>query len=126
MLKPESNQESGFVMSIEKTLKEYKRIIISLPNVTDVGIERKDGNERILVFVTKKIPPSKLEAWAIIPKKIEVYATEVRTERRKTVRKGQDDREGINADPDSPAEVLSRMQLYFLCRNLTPTASVKE
>ena len=70
-------------MTIENVLKKYEGAIIGLPNVTAVGIEKREGKDRILVFVTEKIPESRLEKSAIIPKKIETFETVVQKERRK-------------------------------------------
>jgi hypothetical protein len=105
--------ESDLVMKVENALKEYKRTIVGLPNVTGVGVGKKNGEDSIIVFVAKKIPESQLDRWAVIPKKIGAFATDVRLERRKSVRERQCAPEVVNVDSDLPAEILSRMQLYF-------------
>jgi hypothetical protein len=105
-------------MDIETVLREYERTIVGLPNVTGVGIGKKDGKESIVVFVTEKIPETKLDKWAIIPKKIGTFATDVHRERRKNVRERQGPRDVAGIDPDFPTEILSRMQLFL--QRVTP------
>jgi hypothetical protein len=67
-------------MSIEDVLKKHEKKLLSLPNVTGTGIGMKEEKKAIIVFVTEKIPESQLKTNEIIPKEIEGYVTDVKTE----------------------------------------------
>jgi hypothetical protein len=69
-------------MNIETALREHDSALRRLPNVTGVGIGEKNGKAVILVFVTQKLPESKLAPVAVIPRAIEGYETDVRVELR--------------------------------------------
>jgi hypothetical protein len=104
-------------MKIENIIKEYERVIISLPNVTSIGIGEKNGKESILVYVTKKIPESQLDKSAIIPKIIEGIETDVIHDRRKLNRTEEFADEALNPNQTLSAEILAKLQLYFVAAN---------
>ena len=58
-------------MSIEGVRRKYETQLMELPNVTGVGVGKKEGKYVIKVFVTHKVPESSLLPEEIIPKTIE-------------------------------------------------------
>lgn len=65
-------------MNIATVLKKNEARLLKLPNVTGVGIGEKNGKEIILVFVTHKVPESKLDIHQRIPKRIEGFEVDVK------------------------------------------------
>lgn len=64
-------------MSIEEVRQRHEARLMSLPNVTGVGIGQKAGGEVIKVFVTHKVPESELRSEDIIPKSIDGCGVDV-------------------------------------------------
>jgi len=58
-------------MSIEEVRQRHETRLMSLPNVTGVGIGEKAGRAVIKVFVAHKVPESELRPEHIIPKSID-------------------------------------------------------
>lgn len=67
-------------MSIEETIRRNQNKLLSLPNVTGLGVGEIEGKEVILVFVKKIVSDSQLNSDQVIPKIIEGYKTDVRLE----------------------------------------------
>ncbi len=64
-------------MSIKTVMKKHEEQLLRLPNVTGVGIGRKNGKDVIIVYVTHKVPESSLRPEEIISKTIEGYEVDV-------------------------------------------------
>ena len=64
-------------MTIEAAKMKYEEQLMSLANVTGVGIGEKEGKAVITVFVTQKVPASALQPQEVIPKRLEEYETDV-------------------------------------------------
>ena len=64
-------------MSIETVKDEFEDKLLSLPNVTGVGIGDKAGKEVIKVFVTHKVPREELQPDQVVPERLGEYETEV-------------------------------------------------
>jgi hypothetical protein len=64
-------------MSIEQVRQKHEARLMSLPNVTGVGIGEKAGREVIKVFVTHKVPESELRPQDVIPRSIDGCAVDV-------------------------------------------------
>jgi hypothetical protein len=75
-------------MNIEIALKKHEAALMGLPNVTGVGLGEADGKEVIVVFVKQKVPESQLGESAVVPKRLDGFETDVRSE----IRVGQDER----------------------------------
>jgi hypothetical protein len=69
--------QSGERVNIESVRRHYEDQVMRLPNVTGIGLGRKDGKDVIKVFVTRKVPESALKPDEIVPKVLEGYETEV-------------------------------------------------
>jgi hypothetical protein len=67
-------------MTIEETTRKHQELLLSLPNVSGVGIGEMNGKPVILVFVRRKLPESVLRSSEVIPRRLEGYATDVRLE----------------------------------------------
>lgn len=65
-------------MKLEEVMKDHELELLSLPNVTGVGIGEKNGKEVIIVFVEKKVPESELESHEKIPNAINGFKTDTR------------------------------------------------
>lgn len=50
---------------------------MQFPNVTGIGIGEKEGIEVIKVYVTHKVPETKLKPQDILPKELDGYETDV-------------------------------------------------
>ena len=64
-------------MSIEVVKTKHEDQLMTLPNVTGVGIGEKAGNPAIKVFVTRKAPESTLRPEDVVPKTLDGYQTDV-------------------------------------------------
>lgn len=64
-------------MGAREVLRKYEEQLMSLPNVTGVGIGQKDGKEVIKVFVTRKTPESDLPPGHVVPKRLDDCETDV-------------------------------------------------
>jgi hypothetical protein len=64
-------------MDIESVRTQHEAQLMQLPNVTGVGLGEKEGKPILVVFVTHKVPKSKLQPQEIVPKLIEGYETDV-------------------------------------------------
>lgn len=64
-------------MSLSALIKKYEAQLMSLPNVTGIGVGKRAGKGIIQVFVTRKVPESALQPHEIIPKKLEKYEINV-------------------------------------------------
>ena len=62
---------------VEAVMRKYEGRLLSLPNVTGVGIGEKEGRSVILVFVSRKIPKSELSPESRIPESLDGFETEV-------------------------------------------------
>jgi hypothetical protein len=67
-------------MSIEAALRKHQPHLLSLPNVTGVGIGEHKGKPAILVFVSKTPPEPSQKSHDQIPHELEGYPVEVRLE----------------------------------------------
>lgn len=67
-------------MDIKTVLKQHEEKLLQFPNVTGVGIGEQLGMQVIIVFVTRKVPESKLRPQEIIPKTLNGFETDVRTQ----------------------------------------------
>jgi hypothetical protein len=65
-------------MSIDSVKEKNEERLMSLPNVTGVGIGEKAGKAVIVVFVTHKVAESALLLKDIVPKKLDGYETDVK------------------------------------------------
>ena len=64
-------------MDIKTVLRKYEEQLLRLPNVTGVGIGKKEGKEVIIVFVTKKVHGSELKPQEVVPKTLDSFETDV-------------------------------------------------
>ena len=64
-------------MNEAAAIRQAEGELMSKPNVTGVGIGKRDGKPVIKVFVTRKLPKSDLQASEIVPEKIAGYPTDV-------------------------------------------------
>lgn len=64
-------------MDIESVLTKHEETVMRLPNVTGIGIGQKADKTVIKVFVTRKLPESRLRIDEIIPKTLDGYETDV-------------------------------------------------
>jgi hypothetical protein len=58
-------------MSAELVKEKYEDQLMSLPNVTGVGIGERGGREVIKVFVTRKVPRTSLSKEDVVPQTLE-------------------------------------------------------
>ncbi len=58
-------------------MKKYEGQLLSLPNVTGVGLGEKEGREVIKVFVTHKVAASALPPDDVVPRALEGFDTDV-------------------------------------------------
>ena len=63
--------------TIDAVRRKYEDQLMSLPNVTGVGIGEKNGKPVIKVFVTRRVPESSLRPDEMIPGALEGYETDV-------------------------------------------------
>ena len=63
--------------TIDTVRQKYEHQLMSLPNVTGVGIGEKNGKPVIKVFVTHRVPESLLRPDEMIPAALEGYETDV-------------------------------------------------
>ncbi len=70
--------KGGTKMSIDSVKEKNEERLMSLPNVTGVGIGEKAGKAVIVVFVTHKVAESALLLKDIVPKKLDGYETDVK------------------------------------------------
>jgi hypothetical protein len=59
-------------------MREHEKKLLSLPNVTGVGIGEKNDRDVIIVFVEKMVPESELAPHEKIPKMLDGFETYVR------------------------------------------------
>jgi hypothetical protein len=64
-------------MDQEAAIREGGAGIVSKPNVTGVGLGKRNGKPVIKVFVTRKLSKSELRASDLVPKKVAGYPTDV-------------------------------------------------
>lgn len=64
-------------MKIDSAKAKYEQQLMSLPNVTGVGIGEKAGKQVIKVFVTRKLPETSLRPEEVVPKKLDDWETDV-------------------------------------------------
>lgn len=64
-------------MTVEAVKRKYEEQLMSLPNVTGVGMGQKGGKEVIKVFVTRKLAASALRPEEIVPKRLNGVETDV-------------------------------------------------
>lgn len=71
-------------MDIVKAKEKHEESLLELPNVVGVAIghkvvkgETQPGREVIKVFVTSKVPRSRLKPNEVVPKALEGYSTDV-------------------------------------------------
>ena len=64
-------------MSINAVRMKYEEQLMSLPNVTGVGIGEKEGKEVIKVFVKQKVPEAELRPEEIVPHDLEGFEVDV-------------------------------------------------
>jgi len=64
-------------MSINSVIKKYEDRLMSLPNVTGIGIGKRAGREILIVFVTKKVPKIELDPSDMVPESLEGYEIQV-------------------------------------------------
>jgi hypothetical protein len=64
-------------MNEAAAIRQAEGELMSKPNVTGVGIGKRDGKPVIKVFVTRKLPKSDLQASEIVPEEIAGYPTDV-------------------------------------------------
>ena len=64
-------------MNIESVKTQHENRLMQLPNVSGVGIDHKDGNEVIKVFVTHKVPESTLCEEEMIPRELDGHGVDV-------------------------------------------------
>lgn len=65
-------------MDIQQALAKHQDHVMTLPNVTGVGIGEREGKEVIVVFVTRRVNASSLRPEEVVPKTIEGFTTDVR------------------------------------------------
>ncbi len=63
--------------TIDEVRRAHESELMAKPNVTGVGIGRKEDEDVILVFVTHKVPESELRPEEVIPRELEGYETDV-------------------------------------------------
>ena len=64
-------------MDQEAAIRKAEQELLSKPNVTGVGIGKRNGKPVIKVFVTRKLSESELRASDLVPKKVGGYPTDV-------------------------------------------------
>jgi hypothetical protein len=64
-------------MNIKYVARKYEKQLMSLPYVTGIDIEKKEGKGVIKVFVMQKIALSALQPEEIVPKSLDGYTTDV-------------------------------------------------
>lgn len=64
-------------LTIEDVRRAHEKELMDKPNVTGVGIGKKDDRDVIKVLVTHKVPESELRREDVVPKRIEGYETDV-------------------------------------------------
>jgi len=64
-------------MDIENVRRAHEAALLSLPNVTGVGIGERRGVPVIKVFVTRKVPAADLQPHEVVPKSLQGYPTDV-------------------------------------------------
>jgi hypothetical protein len=64
-------------MSINSVKRKFENQLMSLPNVTGIGIGEHSGREIIIVLVTHKVPEAELDPSQVVPKSLEGYEVRV-------------------------------------------------
>jgi hypothetical protein len=64
-------------MEIEAVIRQHEDELMSLPNVTGVGIGEKNGKKVLKVYVTHKVPVSALRPEEVIPARLEGWEVDV-------------------------------------------------
>ncbi len=64
-------------MTIEDVRRARERELLDKPNVTGVGIGKKDDRDIIKVFVTHKVPELELRLEEVVPKSLDGYEIDV-------------------------------------------------
>ena len=64
-------------MDQEAAIRKAEQELMSKPNVTGVGIGKRNGKPVIKVFVTRKLSESELRASDLVPKKVAGYPTDI-------------------------------------------------
>jgi hypothetical protein len=64
-------------ISIEEARSRHEAELLSLPNVTGVGIGERAGKPVIKVFVTRKVPESQLAPDERVPRTLEGHEVDV-------------------------------------------------
>jgi hypothetical protein len=64
-------------MGIKSVKRKFEDQLMTLPNVTGVGIGEHSGREIIIVFVSHKVPKEELDPRELIPKSLEGYEVHV-------------------------------------------------
>jgi hypothetical protein len=64
-------------ISIDEAQSRHEAELLSLPNVTGVGIGERAGKPVVKVFVTRKVPASQLAPEERVPRSLEGYEVDV-------------------------------------------------
>ena len=64
-------------MSIETVKMKHEEQLMTLPNVSGVGIGERSGKPVIKVFVTHKVSESALSPQEVVPKTLDGWETDV-------------------------------------------------
>lgn len=64
-------------MELEKVIRKYEVDLLCLPNVVGVGMGILHEKEVIQVFVSKKLPRSRLREEDLIPAQLDTYPTNI-------------------------------------------------
>jgi hypothetical protein len=64
-------------MNVEAVKSRYENQLMSLPNVTGIGIREKAGKRVIAVYVTRKVPVASLRPQDIVPQNLEGWEVDV-------------------------------------------------
>jgi hypothetical protein len=65
--------------SIDEARSRHEAELLSLPNVTGVGIGERVGKPVIKVFVTRKVPESQLAPEERVPRSLDGFDVDVET-----------------------------------------------
>jgi hypothetical protein len=64
-------------IAIAETKVRHEAELLTLPNVTGVGVGERDGQPVIKVFVTEKVPESELAPEERVPTSLDGYVVDV-------------------------------------------------
>lgn len=67
-------------MDANAVLNKHEKFLLKHRNVTDIGISEANGEEFIIVFVSKKLPESELKLEDIVPKNLDGVRIKVEPE----------------------------------------------